>query len=179
MAHDVFISYCSRDKPVADAVCGALEEHAVRCWTAHRDAPPGEMWSEAIVAALEQCGLLVVVFSAGANASKHMVREVERAVHLGIPVLPLRIEDVEMGRSFQHFLGVVHWLDAITPPFEQHLDRIVESVAGLIKPGAIAQTPASSPSREGNPQVSIRDVPPEDWSRRRPIGRLRRLFRDR
>ena len=30
--HDVFISYSSKDKPVADAVCAALESKRVRCW---------------------------------------------------------------------------------------------------------------------------------------------------
>ncbi|MFP4660789.1 MAG: TIR domain-containing protein [Halanaerobiales bacterium] len=37
MAHDVFISYSTRDKHVADAVCNALEYNKIRCWIAPRD----------------------------------------------------------------------------------------------------------------------------------------------
>lgn len=39
--HDVFISYASSDKPVADAVCAALEQRGIRCWIAPRDILPG------------------------------------------------------------------------------------------------------------------------------------------
>jgi hypothetical protein len=37
MAHDVFISYSSKDKPVADAVCAGPEGRGIRCWVAPRD----------------------------------------------------------------------------------------------------------------------------------------------
>ncbi len=37
MAHDVFISHSSKNKPAADAVCHALEGDGVRCWIAPRD----------------------------------------------------------------------------------------------------------------------------------------------
>jgi len=52
MAHDVFISYSSEDKNVADAVCGTLEKQDVRCWIASRDVPPGQSWPAAIVKAI-------------------------------------------------------------------------------------------------------------------------------
>ncbi len=36
MAHDVFISYSSKDKPIADAVCANIEAAGIRCWVAPR-----------------------------------------------------------------------------------------------------------------------------------------------
>jgi len=41
MAHDVFLSYSSQDKPIADAVCAALEAKKIRCWIAPRDVLAG------------------------------------------------------------------------------------------------------------------------------------------
>jgi hypothetical protein len=41
MPYDAFISYCSEDKKVADAVCGTLEANKIRCWIAPRDIGPG------------------------------------------------------------------------------------------------------------------------------------------
>ncbi|MDB5446864.1 MAG: hypothetical protein JWQ97_2181 [Phenylobacterium sp.] len=41
MSHDVFISYSSRDKPTADALCHTLDAAGVRCWMAPRDIQPG------------------------------------------------------------------------------------------------------------------------------------------
>ena len=49
MAHDVFISYSSKDKPAADATCAVLESKGIRCWIASRDIMPGSDWGEAIV----------------------------------------------------------------------------------------------------------------------------------
>jgi hypothetical protein len=48
MAHDVFISYSSKDKPLADGICANLEAVGIRCWTAPRDIGPGEDWPTAI-----------------------------------------------------------------------------------------------------------------------------------
>ena len=45
MAHDVFVSYASGDKTVADSVCATLESHGVRCWMAPRDVLAGiHLW---------------------------------------------------------------------------------------------------------------------------------------
>ena len=41
MAHDVFLSYSSQDKPIAEAVCGTLEGKRIPCWVAPRDVLPG------------------------------------------------------------------------------------------------------------------------------------------
>ena len=39
--HDVFISYSSHDKPIADAVCATVEGKRIRCWIAPRDVQAG------------------------------------------------------------------------------------------------------------------------------------------
>ena len=49
MAHDVFISYSSHDKPTADAICARLESSGLRCWITPRDVLPGMEWAEAII----------------------------------------------------------------------------------------------------------------------------------
>jgi hypothetical protein len=49
VAQDVFVSYSSRDKPVADAVCASLEGRGIRCWIAPRDILPGADWGEEII----------------------------------------------------------------------------------------------------------------------------------
>jgi len=64
MAHDVFISYSSKDKAVADAVCASLEARKIRCWIAPRDVLPGEEYAEALIESLNQSRLMVLVFSA-------------------------------------------------------------------------------------------------------------------
>src|SRR4051794_1592529 len=67
--HDVFISYSSKDKTTADAVCAAIEADRVRCWIAPRDIRPGAQWGRAIVDAINDSRVMVLVYSANANRS--------------------------------------------------------------------------------------------------------------
>jgi hypothetical protein len=153
MSHDVFISYSSHDKAAADAACLALEAAGIRCWIAPRDITPGAEWGEAIVEAITHCHGLVLIFSEHANNSPQIRREVERAVSKGIPIIPLRIQDIAPTRSLEFFIGTVHWLDALTPPLEAHLRHLVTSVKALPEivptPPRIVPPPAPSP-RPGN-----------------------------
>jgi hypothetical protein len=138
MPHDAFISYSSLDKAAANAACAALEAAGIRCWIAPRDILPGKEWGEAIIEAINGSHVLVLIFSANANASPQIRREVERAVHKGIPIVPLRIEDIVPTHALEYFIGTVHWLDALTPPLENHLRRLTESVKALLQ---ISPTP--------------------------------------
>jgi hypothetical protein len=132
MAHDVFVSYASGDKAVADAVCATLEAHGVRCWIAPRDVLPGIHYGEAIIDAIHESRIMVLVFSSKANMSGHIPKEIERAVSQGITIMPMRIEDVVPAKSLDYFIGSVHWLDALTPPLEVHLQRLAANVQTLL-----------------------------------------------
>ncbi len=148
MAHDVFISYAHKDKPVADAVCATLESRGVRCWIAPRDVLPGEEYASALVAAVRDSRLLVLVFSADANASPQVLREVERAVSKGLPILPFRIEDVAPSAAMEYYISSRHWLDALTTPLERHLVHLADTVTLLLaRDGRAAEAPAA-PSPE-------------------------------
>jgi hypothetical protein len=135
MAHDVFVSYASGDKSVADAVCATLESHGIRVWIAPRDVLPGMHYGEAIIDAIHESRIMVLVFSSKANLSGHIPKEIERAVSQGITVMPLRIENVAPAKSLDYFIGSIHWLDALTPPLEVHLQRLAANVQTLLSRG--------------------------------------------
>lgn len=132
MGHDVFISYSTKDKPTADAVCANLESGGVRCWMAPRDILPGSDWGESIVDGIKRCRVMILVFSSNANASPQIRREVERAVNKGVPIIPFRIEEVMPTRSLEYFISTPHWMDAMSPPLEKHLNKLTEVVLTLL-----------------------------------------------
>ena len=134
-ARDVFISYSSHDKPTADAICATLERDRIRCWIAPRDVFPGIAYGEAIVDAITVSRLMVVVFSNASNGSPQVLREVERAVSKGIPIVPFRIDDVRPTKSLEYFLSAPHWLDALTKPLEDHIRRLSAVVRAILDPG--------------------------------------------
>jgi hypothetical protein len=154
MAHDVFISYSSKDKTVADAVCVKLESQKIRCWIAPRDMPPGQSWAATIIEAISESKVFVLVFSDGSNKSGQVAREVGEAVDSGIPIVPLRIEDVELSREMRYYIKSIHWLDALTPPIERHLQKISESVQALLsiegeeQPSPLVETIIEAPVKK-------------------------------
>jgi hypothetical protein len=76
---------------------------------------------------------MVLVFSSSTNDSPQVRREVERAVHRRVTVLPFRIESVLPSRSLEYFLSSQHWLDAFPPPLEPHYTRLIEYLEALLR----------------------------------------------
>ena len=133
MPHDVFISYSSKDKTTADAACAKLETEGIRCWIAPRDIAPSADWASSIVDAIDECRLMVLIFSAHANHSRQVHREVQRAIEQEKPVVPFRIEDVAPESTLAFYMPSVQWLDALPPPVDQHLQKLSASVVALVQ----------------------------------------------
>ncbi len=132
MAHDAFISYSSKDAPVAESLCNTLEQQGIRCWIAPRDIPPAANYAEAIIEGIEGCRVLVLVFSANSNRSPHVIRELDRAVAKAIPILPFRIDAATPSGGMEYFLCVSQWLDAAKPPVEGYFGKLGQSVRDLL-----------------------------------------------
>jgi hypothetical protein len=160
---DVFISYSHQDKPTADAACATLEAAGIRCWISPRDVLPGKDYGEAIIDAIESAKILVLIFSGSANASPQIKREVERAVSKSIPIIPMRIEEVLPNKTLEYFISTPHWLDAFTPPLEQHLKQLAASAKALL----------SIDSREGVPPNMAAPRPPVSVPRSAALARRR------
>src|SRR5512137_1908707 len=128
MAHDVFISYPSKDKTIADAVCAKLEEKKIRCWVAPRDIPAGQNFARSIINAIDTCKVFVLIWSVNTNASEHILNEINRAFNKGKPIIPFRIQDVQPTPEMEYYFGRTHWLDALTPPLESHLEILEEII---------------------------------------------------
>ncbi len=143
MAHEVFICYASRDKAIAEAVCAALEARSIKCWIAPRDVLPGTEWAETIVDALDTSRILVLVLSSSSNTSPQVIREVGRAASNGIPIIPLRIDDVIPSKAMDYFVSSHQWLDAQKGPLKKHLQRLADILQQILArrraPGVVTE----------------------------------------
>lgn len=117
---EVFVSYSQSDHDSAHDLVARVESMGIQCWIAPRDITPVADWAEEIVDAIAAARVMVLVFSASANDSPQVRREVERAVHRGVSILTFRVEDVLPSKSLEYFLSTQHWLDAFPQPLEQH-----------------------------------------------------------
>jgi hypothetical protein len=132
VSHQVFVCYAHPDLSYADSICLKLESSGIRCWMAPRDISPSKDWAEEIIDAISSAAIMIFVFSSRSNNSPQVRREIERAVNKGVRILPLRVEDVPLSKSLEYFVSTPHWLDAVTLPFEAHLDKLRECVQGVL-----------------------------------------------
>jgi len=172
MAHDVFISYSNVDKAVADATCATLERAGIRCWIAPRDIATGADWGGAIVNAIDNTRVTILIFSAKANTSPQIRREVERSISVGATVMPIRIEDVKPTESLAYFMGTVHWLDAMTPPLEAHLEKLVATIKALLAVEQPVTAASSGAASGGSMHAGLFEAPPVSGREPVKIGRM-------
>jgi hypothetical protein len=132
MAHDVFISHSSNNRTVANAVCAALEGMGIRCWIAPRDVLPGRSYSGEITRAIQQSRAFVLIFSEHSNNSEQVLREVQLAANSRLHIVQFRIDAVAPSDDLEYYLSGPHWLDAVTPPLENHLDQLKSSIKALL-----------------------------------------------
>jgi len=132
MEHDVFISHAHKDKSIADAICEKLESAHLRCWVPARDISAGEDWTEATQNAIGSSRVMVLVLSENANAAHHIEREIAHAFYTRRIIIPFRVADTLPRRSFLFYIGNVPWLNAGSPPAEQHLEALTARIKGLV-----------------------------------------------
>ena len=173
MTHKVFVSHSSKDAAAANAITARLEQHGHPCWIAPRDVDAGLVpWPEQVIEAINSASTFVLVFSSNANESDPVKREVDIAVKNGIPIIPLRIEDVTPSKTLEFYTSLAHWLDAITPPIDDHMERLVAAIEKLADKGGSAGGGPPPPPSSGMNHAGGAPIAPligQQLSRSRPL----------
>jgi hypothetical protein len=139
----LFISYASADRTVADELTAYLEQRGIRCWIAPRDVPPGALYADAIVRAINEARALVLILSHNSTASSHVGKELAAANALlaSIVVDPLarRASAYQVAQMYAHRgdrENAFKWLDqarqARDPGYAAYLkcDPLLASLRG-------------------------------------------------
>jgi len=129
--HDIFISYSTKDQKVVEGLSAYLEQNGIRCFVAYRDIPKGIVWAQAITEAIENCKLMVVVFSENFNCSKHVDREIEMCIEEGKTILTFKIENTEFRGVKKYFLKNLNWIDAFPNP-EENFGKLRDNIIKLV-----------------------------------------------
>ncbi len=136
--HDVFISYSTKNKNVADAVVSDFEQNGIKCWYAPRDILPGEEWVTAITTALENSRALVLIFTDESNNSRQVMNEIAMAFNAGLTIVPFKLTNEQMSSELEYYLTRVHWLDAVSKPLKKNIATLREYIEVILS----AQGPA-------------------------------------
>ncbi len=137
----IFISYATADRAEALKVCKAIERRGIQCWISTRDVPPGANYQEAIVHSLRAARAAVLVFSDAANTSDEIKKELSLASRYHIPVIALRLKEIEPSDAFAYELSTRQWIDAF-----EGWDKAIDTLVDRIKRMACSEAPAPAGS---------------------------------
>ena len=129
---DVFVSYSSKNKNVADAIVADFEQHGIRCWYAPRDIMPGDSWVSAITEALQVVKVQVLIYTDESNTSRQVMNEVAVAFNAGKTIVPFRLTQTKMSNEFEYYLSCVHWLDALTESLSDNITQLRKYVEVIL-----------------------------------------------
>ena len=107
----------------------------------------GKNYGVAIVDAIDECDVFVLILSGESNKSGQVVREAERAANSNSVIIPLRVEPVQPSRDLEFYVSSSHWLDASERPLEKHLDALVDAIKNWQTPSAARERTAPELSR--------------------------------
>jgi hypothetical protein len=101
---------------------------------------------------------MVLVFSKDALKSPQVNNEVERAVSKGLIIFPIRIDDVIPSGAMELHLSSRHWLDALTPPMENHLKRLADSIQAALAMKQVDVPPSQTPDITSETKCNNRNI---------------------
>ena len=127
----VFVSHASKNFKIADEVRALLEERGISCWIAPRDIPPGGKYGTAIVDAIADCTVVVLLLTDEANQSSAVENEIERAFGNQKTIIPIRLRDIKPSKGLEFFVSNAQWVDAFVSPLKGRIEQIVNIVHAL------------------------------------------------
>ena len=103
------------------------------------------VWARAIVEALDESRMMVVVFSDHFNNSDQVDREIELASEDSKPILTFRITDDAFKGAKKYYLKNINWIDAFPNPAEL-FGSVADNVAKLLDMELSVSTAKATPA---------------------------------
>lgn len=148
---DVFLSYSRDDETRVLAVQQALEHHELKVWRDRGQIRPGQPWIEKLQAGLGSSRCVVLFCSRSAAASEWVQREWNVALTVGLPIIPVRLDDSDLPLILKT-LQCVDFLSA------NRLGEAVEQILSGVRGVPLEPAPARAEPGNANPSVLGPDV---------------------
>jgi len=145
---NIFISHSSVNAGLAQKLCKDIEDAGHKCFIAPRDIRLGHEYASEIVIGIDNSDVMVLLLSKEANASPHILREVERAVSKSIPIILYKLEEVELSKSMEYFLMTHQWINASEAGFAEIVKSINELDGKNNKDDKPESTPVAEPQNK-------------------------------
>ena len=98
--YNLFLSYASENKDIADYIVDRIEKRGYKCFIAPRDIRTGAEYAAEIIRGISNSTAVLLVFSSKSDKSHYVLREINSAVSRNRPIIPLRIEDFYLRKQW-------------------------------------------------------------------------------
>ena len=102
---EIFISYSSQDREIADQLTQLLVSAGLSVWIDRQGIIGAEKWATEIVEGIRNCNTFIILLSSHSVESENVLRELSLASEKRKRVLPVDIEQVELPTSFEYPLA--------------------------------------------------------------------------
>jgi hypothetical protein len=104
----VFISYASKDEPLATKIVASLEEAGLDAWYKKREILPGDNWAEKVASGLRESNAMIVLVTPEALESDAVQSSISYA--LSEPTFSRRLIPVIVGGSVESLGDRMPWI---------------------------------------------------------------------
>ena len=151
MSAEVFVSYSRKDFEEVQRVVERLRGVGVSVWMDEGGIEAATLWSEAIVEAINECKVLIIMVSSHSTDSPNVVKEVMLSSESGKAILPVYLEEAEIPVRLKYQLTGIQHLEAFSLSESGLIDELRRGLAinGVTVPGIDARSvaaPLKSPS---------------------------------
>jgi hypothetical protein len=136
MNNNVFISHSSKDNEIAERLYDYLKANDINPWMDTHDIRPGVPYAKDITHGINQCSLMIIIFSESANFSEDVINEIDQAHRAKIPLLPFLIDGTKMNDEMSYYLSRKQWIFGYPEPdrkFTVLLNAIRQFLYGQLK----------------------------------------------
>ena len=147
----IYMAYSSKDSRISKRIAESLRRRRFEVWYDKREIRVGDSIVQKISHGLKQGDFLVAVLSKNSVKSKWVQKELSAALHIRLPVLPVRIDDCKV----PILLRDTEYAD-FRKGFRQGFDELRDAIALLLKTPKVPVTAIRRRSRPARPRIDRR-----------------------
>lgn len=133
MDKDIFISYSRRDQEFVTRLAADLDRQVAGAWFDQSTIQVGQKWHDEIMEGIRECRAFVLVLSPDAAESRYVREEVNKALELGKPIIPVLYRPGNWTGEFAALVKDIQTLDLRSGSYGENFQKLVD---GLVAAGA-------------------------------------------
>ncbi|MBT7191098.1 MAG: toll/interleukin-1 receptor domain-containing protein [Anaerolineae bacterium] len=152
MDKDIFISYSRRDQEFVTRLAADLDTRVAGAWFDQSAIQVGQNWHDEIMDGIRECKAFVLVLSPDAAESRYVREEVNKALELGKPIIPVLYRPAKWTGEFAALVHDIQTLDLRMGSYRENFQELVD---GLIAVGAVKVEGYEKPFMRGETKVGL------------------------